>query len=512
MKTFLFIVSLTLSLCSTVCADDIYVANSLSNSVTPVNGNTDTVQMDIPSGLAPQEVAASPRGDVIYVSHWNSSEIVVIDPRQRVVLERIPVACSPSSIAILPSGSEALAVCRTSGQVIVVDLEKRKQLAVLPVTFPHSIVVSPEGRRAYVSRSMFSSYVDVINLGTFERSATITVGRSPQGLAISPDGTSLYVANNGGGTVSVVDTATNRVKNTIPVGYNPRNIAVSPDGSLLYVTNYTSGTISVINTAASAVIHTVNVGVHPHGVAVDSSSNAIYVSNYSSNTLSIIDTKTLQPVATVQTGIGPLGVGVAKRDWIPPLTVASLTGKQGQNGWYLSPVTIEFAASDADSGIKEIHYSIDGAAEVIISGTVARLVINSDGAHTVTYHAVDNAGNVEQAKLLTAAIDQTPPAVTMTLSRNILWPPNHNMVDVQVNGMSMDSLSGIAMVDIKVIDEYGAYSGAVSGFGNIFHVEAWRDGNDMDGRHYTVIAVVTDKAGNSTTTAAEAVVPHDMRK
>lgn len=511
MKIFLCVISSALFLFSSAFADDIYVANTFSNSVTPVDGVSNTALAEIAAGPRPQEVAASPQGDFIYVSILDSNEIVVIDPRHRTARDRIPVTCSPSSIAILPSGAEALAVCRTAGQLIRIDLAQRKQTAEISVSFPHSVAVNSEGSIAYVSRSMFSSYVDVIDLATFTRIASITAGRSPQGLALSPDGRSLYVANYGAGTVSVVDTSTNKVRTGIPV-VSPRNIAVSSDGSTLYVTNYAGGSVSVIDSATSAVTHIVNVGVNPHGVAVDSGGAYLYVSNYSSNTLSIIDTKTLQPVATVLTGNGPLGIGLAKLDKVPPLTVATITGGNGLNNWYVSAATIDFAANDADSGVKEIHYSVDGAAEVVTTGPAARQIINSSGAHVVTYYAVDNAGNVEQVKKLDVNIDQTPPAVTLSLSRNILWPPNHKMVDVQVNGIPTDSLSGIASVDIKVSDEYGIYSGTVSGFGNVVSLEAWRDGNDEDGRHYTITAVVTDKAGNSTTATTEAVVPHDMGK
>lgn len=49
-------------------------------------------------------------------------------------------------------------------------------------------------------------------------------------------------------------------------------------------------------------------------------------------------------------------------------------------------------------------------------------------------------------------------------------------------------------------------------FGGVVRLEAWREGDDMDGRHYTIIAVATDTAGNSTTATSEVVVPHDMGK
>jgi YVTN family beta-propeller protein len=66
----------------------------------------------------------------------------------------------------------------------------------------------------------------------------------------------------------LIDTATNAVIATVPVGGNSRGVAVSPDGRKVYVANLTSNTVSVIDTATNAVIATVPVGLLPAGVAV----------------------------------------------------------------------------------------------------------------------------------------------------------------------------------------------------------------------------------------------------
>jgi serine protease len=73
----------------------------------------------------------------------------------------------------------------------------------------------------------------------------IPVGAGPFGVAVSPDGSSVWVTNNGDGTVSRIDTATNAVT-PIPVGAGPFGVAVSPDGSSVWVTNYGGGTVSRI--------------------------------------------------------------------------------------------------------------------------------------------------------------------------------------------------------------------------------------------------------------------------
>jgi YVTN family beta-propeller protein len=96
-------------------------------------------------------------------------------------------------------------------------------------------------------------------------------------VAVKPDGSKVYVANQGNGTVSVID-ATNTVVATIKVGLAPFGVAVTPDGSTVYVTNLNNA-VSVIATATNAVSATISVGNGPVGVAVKSDGSKVYVAN-----------------------------------------------------------------------------------------------------------------------------------------------------------------------------------------------------------------------------------------
>jgi YVTN family beta-propeller protein len=63
-----------------------------------------------------------------------------------------------------------------------------------------------------------------------------------------------YITNNTSpGTVSVIDTTTNAVTGTIAVGSFPFGVAVSPDGRKVYVANAGDNTVSVIDTGTNAV-------------------------------------------------------------------------------------------------------------------------------------------------------------------------------------------------------------------------------------------------------------------
>lgn len=59
-------------------------------------------------------------------------------------------------------------------------------------------------------------------------------------------------------------------------------------------------------------------------------------------------------------------------------------------------------------------------------------------------------------------------------------------------------------------DEYGIVQPSITGFNTVIPLESWREGTDEDGRYYTITAVVTDAAGNKTTTYTTLLVPHDQ--
>jgi YVTN family beta-propeller protein len=70
------------------------------------------------------------------------------------------------------------------------------------------------------------------------------------------------------GTVSVIDTSADAVVATVAVGRSSYGVAITPDGTRAYVTNGEYSTVSVIDIATGTVVATVAVGVFPLGIAI----------------------------------------------------------------------------------------------------------------------------------------------------------------------------------------------------------------------------------------------------
>jgi len=120
------------------------------------------------------------------------------------------------------------------------------------------------------------------------------------------------VSSEHGGTVAVVDVATSAVVQTItlPPGSLPMGLALSPDGKTLYVANGRARTVSIVDLVGAQLVANVRVGARPWGVGLTSDGRFLYTANGSSNDVSVIDTASLNVVATIRVGATPWGIAV----------------------------------------------------------------------------------------------------------------------------------------------------------------------------------------------------------
>lgn len=103
----------------------------------------------------------------------------------------------------------------------------------------------------------------------------ISVGsdtKKASGIAVSSDGTRVYVANYDGNFVAVIDGVTKRwLKNTPsnPASFqNPVGLTLSPDDTQLYVANSAGNNVAIMSTSTLEAIETITVGNSPYYIAM----------------------------------------------------------------------------------------------------------------------------------------------------------------------------------------------------------------------------------------------------
>lgn len=152
------------------------------------------------------------------------------------------------------------------------------------------------------------------------------------------------------------------------------------------------------------------------------------------------------------------------------------------------------------------------------------------GSHTITLEVNDGKLNSLSDSVQITVNDTKPPEIRVTYSPDILWPPNHKMVEIVPAIMSSDICDASVAIELEQInmnegeesDTYDSNFDEELGDGNTtddiqvtadgrIYLRAERSGNNVAGREYTVTYKATDASGNSATASCNVSVPHDIK-
>jgi YVTN family beta-propeller protein len=267
----------------------LFVAKRISNDVTVLNAQTGEEEKRLAAGRGASYITPTPDGTRIYVTHvypnpaaprsLPESEITVIDTARATVIDRIPLPGVAHGFHIGFSTDGRLGVAATlhpKNLVPLAHLEHGGAFADTLTLFgpdigpapaeipldelegyavrPFAVAIAPDKSRLYVtnSGSEIVTVIDISKLLRFLRThkppyitdlsasanyvvTRIPVGRDPRGLAFTPDGTQLYVANRLEDTLSIIDARTGSISGTIQL-QGPRKISVLRHGEQTFYT------------------------------------------------------------------------------------------------------------------------------------------------------------------------------------------------------------------------------------------------------------------------------------
>jgi YVTN family beta-propeller protein len=249
---------------------------------------------------APVEGAFSPDGKYLYVSNYamygkgynkegtdtcspadkyDNSFVYRINRSNYQIDSVYPVGSVPKVVEVTPDNKYVLAANWCSYTVSVISVEKNKVVKSIKIgRYPRGIAISNDSTKAYVAE-MGGNRIHVINLQDFTTSF-IPIGSNPRAIVLSPDNTMMYVTMNLSGRVASWNLVTNTAGKSVKTGNAARSLAISKDGSALYVVNYKSDTMSRVRTSDMKVTQNIKVCDEPIGITYDVPTRNTWVACY----------------------------------------------------------------------------------------------------------------------------------------------------------------------------------------------------------------------------------------
>jgi YVTN family beta-propeller protein len=219
--------------------------------------------------------------------------------------EAVDLGSLPINLVLTPEKDKAVVVLsgwREQG-VQVVDLKTRKvtQTLLQDGAF-YGAVFSPDGHRLCVSggnTDMLFVYAWKDGAATLENKFELAKAKTadgtgtsyPAGLAFSPNGKFLYVAEDVGDRLAVVNAATGEITQRFSTDHYPYGVALTAAGQV-FVSAWGGSTVSQFRVLADgtlAYLGRIEVGRHPSALAV--SGTKLYVTLAGSDRVAVVDTK-----------------------------------------------------------------------------------------------------------------------------------------------------------------------------------------------------------------------------
>ena len=260
----------------------IYVTNSASNSVSVISTATWSVTATISVGSGPTGIAVNSNGTRAVVANTTAGTYSVIDTGTLAVINTITsnAGCAhPTAVAYHPSAASAFAACGSTLSITYINVARGTAVR-------HSL-----GSHDVNDVTLSASANELIGVGGYNAvfvNSGWSPGVNPDPLAVATNHDASYTYTpHANGTMSRLKFAGSTVAN-FPIGQALRDVAITSDDRTVYVTDEGAGTVISVDPTTMRPITSYPAGTSPSSIALDPRGWYAYAVNASTNRLAVI--------------------------------------------------------------------------------------------------------------------------------------------------------------------------------------------------------------------------------
>jgi YVTN family beta-propeller protein len=310
-----------------ITSDAVYVVNGDDSSISVIDATTDEIAgtIELVDVEYPHHIYLSPDRSTLLVAvpgadlsgghgggghggHDAAGGAVLVLEATTGALQRSRRLDAANHNAIYsPDGTTVWTSQMTApGQVLILDaatLATRNSITV--GDSPAEVTFDRSGAYAFVANTG-SDDVSVMAAATGALLGAVDVGDGPVGAWPGSDGL-MYVDNEAGKSISVIDPATRSVASTFALGFTPALAAIAPNGEL-WVTDTDNGKLVFLDAASGAKLGDLATGRGAHAFVFSATGARTYVTNQLDGTVTVVATATRTVLKTITVGAKPNGI------------------------------------------------------------------------------------------------------------------------------------------------------------------------------------------------------------
>ena len=292
------------------------VANQQAASASLIDLRTDSMRL-IDVGTGPHEAQISPSGRTgvvtIYGTQTPGNQLAVIDIRSGTVTRTISLGeyTRPHGVMFMPGDETRVVVTsETTKNIVLVNLvEGRVEGAIgTGAEGSHMVGLTSDGKRAFTS-DVRTGAVSEMDLAARSLVRVTPVAPQVEGVAVAPDGSTVWAGSNKDGTVTVLDGKTGATITTLTGFSLPYRLAISRDGRTAIICDPQANRIHVADIAQRKVLWTLDSLPSPRGVNIAPDGKTAFVTLANDPSVGIVDLVSRKLVRKIGVGASPDGVG-----------------------------------------------------------------------------------------------------------------------------------------------------------------------------------------------------------
>ncbi len=299
-------------------------SNSAGDNIHVISSATNKIVGTIEGIEVPHGVVVSPDGARIYITDEPRRTLDIVDAVSLKVIKQVPLSGRPNNLAVSKDGKTVyVAIVDAPGAVDVIDPEAGKNVKSIPVKGGiHNVYVTPDGKFA-AAGSIPGKLLNIIDTVTNTVAWTLPTdaGVRPMAFVTNPDSSTkqIIIQLSDYHGIVVIDFASRkevrRVDLPVPNGTEKElqgiqgspshGLAITPDGKTLWATSKWYGYVAAYSLPDLKLLKVVPVGSHPEWLTIPPDGNNLYVACAGDDATVVVDNKTMRVVGKIPVGAVP---------------------------------------------------------------------------------------------------------------------------------------------------------------------------------------------------------------